>query len=306
MPENPHTGLAGERLRLGVVAAGRVQAQAERLARRPGVQRRLREAGEPDLVGEAEGPARPAPRQADQPVAPTFFCAQAGSGLVSQRLARFQPTPRRESACRIVSPESTVGLSPCPCASRARRSRVQVLLAWPKARGGWCRIARSRSRSASPGTGAALLGRDEPAVRAARPPASKARMPLRTVCVAQRRSRAIARGRRPSALASTIWARRTVKALGARRPASSRARSAALGSRTKMGGCIPARCDLGRLAQGLAWVCTRPRVAPRPSLSGKERAAPWPRCHTAAESGRQPRRRWLRQGGRGWRRRSKG
>src|SRR3954465_6573690 len=67
--------VAGERLRLGVVAVGRVHAQAERLARRPGVQRRLREAGEPDLVGEAEGPARPAPRQADQPVAPAFFCA---------------------------------------------------------------------------------------------------------------------------------------------------------------------------------------------------------------------------------------
>src|SRR3954454_2792916 len=48
-------------------------------------------------------------------------------------------------------------------------------------------------------------------------------------------------GRRPSALASTICARRTVKASEARRPASSRARSAALGSRTKMGGCIPAR-----------------------------------------------------------------
>src|SRR5439155_24693089 len=115
--------------------AGHAQAQAERLARRPGVQRRLGEAGEPDLVGEAEGPPRPAPRQADQPVAAAFFCAQAGSGLVSQRLARFQPTPKRESACRIVSPERTAGLSPRPCASRARRSRVQVLLAWPKARG---------------------------------------------------------------------------------------------------------------------------------------------------------------------------
>jgi hypothetical protein len=39
------------------------------------VQGRLREAGEPDLVGEAERPARVAPGQADQPVAATFFCA---------------------------------------------------------------------------------------------------------------------------------------------------------------------------------------------------------------------------------------
>src|SRR4051794_41310279 len=36
---------------------------------------RPREAREPDLVGEAEGPARPAARQTDQPVAPAFFCA---------------------------------------------------------------------------------------------------------------------------------------------------------------------------------------------------------------------------------------
>src|SRR4051794_5995780 len=147
-----------------------------------------------------------------------------------------------------------------------------MLLEWPKAHGGWCRIARSRSSSASPRTGAAPLGRDEPAVRAARPPALKARMPLRTVCVAQRRSRAIARGRRPSALASTTCARRTVKALGARRPASSRARSAALGSRTKMGGCIPARCDLGRLAQALLWACTRRGRRHRPDRgSGADR-----------------------------------
>src|SRR4051794_41099235 len=64
-----------------------------------------------------------------------------------------------------------------------------------------------------------------------------------------------------------------VKASGARRPASSRARSAALGSRTKMGGCIPARCDLGRLAQGLAWVCTRAAPPPDPAAGLKTHAA---------------------------------
>jgi hypothetical protein len=47
--------------------------------------------------------------------------------------------------------------------------------------------------------------------------ALKARMPLRTVCTAQHKPRAIARGLCPAALSSTIWARRTVKALGARR-----------------------------------------------------------------------------------------
>jgi hypothetical protein len=34
---------------------------------------RLRQAREPDLVGKAEGPARPALRQPDQAVAPLFF-----------------------------------------------------------------------------------------------------------------------------------------------------------------------------------------------------------------------------------------
>src|SRR3954449_4410951 len=57
-----------------------------------------------------------------------------------------------------------------------------------------------------------------------------------------------------------IGSRRTVNASDARRAASSRARSASLGSRTKMGGCIPTRCYLGRLAQGLAWVCTSRRT----------------------------------------------
>ena len=67
--------------------------------------------------------------------------------------------------------------------------------------------------------------------------------PFRTVWTAQRKPRAISRGRRPSALRSTICARRTVKASVPRKPASSRARSSALGSRTKMGGCMPSRCE---------------------------------------------------------------
>ena len=95
--------------------------------------------------------------------------------------------------------------------------------------------------------------------RAAKPAALKARTPLRTYGVAQRRSRAIVRGRCLSALASTTCARRTVNASEARSAASSRARSSALGSRTNTGGCIPARCDLRRLAQHLLWACTRAR-----------------------------------------------
>ena len=68
--------VAGQRLRVGVVTPGCVRDEPGLLARaRPGVQGRSRQAGEPDLVGEPERPARVAPGQADQPVAATFFCA---------------------------------------------------------------------------------------------------------------------------------------------------------------------------------------------------------------------------------------
>src|SRR3712207_7718893 len=43
-------------------------------------------------------------RQADQAVTRPFFRAYAGSGLVIQRFARFQPIPSRRMAWRIVSP----------------------------------------------------------------------------------------------------------------------------------------------------------------------------------------------------------
>src|SRR5688572_21442043 len=111
----------------------------------------------------------------------------------------------------MVSMDSTEALSPSACATSAKSASVQVLRAWPKARGGWCRMARSRSRSTSPSTGAALFGRDEAAMRLATPLALKALIPFRTVCTAQRRPRAISRGRRPSALRSTICARRTAE-----------------------------------------------------------------------------------------------
>jgi hypothetical protein len=67
--------VAGQRLRLGIGAIGGVHPEAQRLARGPGAQRRLRQAGEPDLVGEAERPARTALAQPDQPVAATFLRA---------------------------------------------------------------------------------------------------------------------------------------------------------------------------------------------------------------------------------------
>src|ERR687885_871305 len=185
------------------------------------MQGRLRQAREPDLVRKAEPPARSAPGQSDQPVA--SVCVYAGSELVSQGLARRQRTFSRCNACRIVSIDNTVGLRPCSWATRARRARVHVLRAKPKARGDWCTRARSCASLAPFRIGTALLGRDDPALRAARPVALKAWMALRTVWGVQRKPCAISRGRCPAALAKRIWARRSVKALGARRLAWSRA-----------------------------------------------------------------------------------
>ena len=71
----PQQAVAGQGLGLRIGAIRGVQAKAQGLARRPGMQRRLRQAGEPDLVLEAERPAWPALRLPDQAVAATFLRA---------------------------------------------------------------------------------------------------------------------------------------------------------------------------------------------------------------------------------------
>src|SRR5436305_15312796 len=70
------------------------------------------------------------------------------------------------------------------------------------------------------------------------PAAWKARIALRTVCVAQPRMSAIRAGGRPPALAKRICARRRVKASGERRPAWIACRSESSRGRTKVGGFI--------------------------------------------------------------------
>jgi transposase len=68
--------IAGQRLRLGVRGIGGMHGKAKAFARcRPGVQGRLGEAREPDLVLKAQRPVRSTLGQADQPVAAAFFCA---------------------------------------------------------------------------------------------------------------------------------------------------------------------------------------------------------------------------------------
>ncbi len=161
-----------------------------------------------------------------------------GSGLVLHRLARFQPTPIRTNAWRTDSPLIGREMIPWAKPTRATNSSVQSEVGLPKSRGlRWSR-ARSRSHATPSNTGRAGVGRCEPSRRQSMPAAWKARIALRTVCVAQSRLSAIWAGERPSALAKRICERRRVKASGERRPARIACRSRSPRGRTKVGGFI--------------------------------------------------------------------
>src|SRR5262249_47886122 len=159
----------------------------------------------------------------------------AGSGLVIQVLARFQPTPSRIRAWRIDSSLISLSVIRSAKATSAASASVQVEVGLPKSRGlRWSR-ARSRSAARPPRAGLTETGRWDFGRRQAVPSAWKAAMALRTVPVEHRRAAAIGEGRRPSALAERIWDRRSVKASGERRPARRASRSGSVRGRTKVG-----------------------------------------------------------------------
>ena len=240
--------IAGQRLGVRVVRRDRLFDQPERLVRLgPTVQGRLRQAAPPDLVLEAQDPGRMARRQADQAVAAAFFRAYSGSGLVIQRLARFQPIPNRLSVSRIVSSLTRSAVKPCSKLTSAARSSVHRLVGLPNVRGLWCSTPRSRSALAGSKAARLVFDRCEPRCRAAVPRALNAWIASRTVWSSQPRWRAIDGARSCRALASTIWHRRRTKASEERRPASTCARSASVISRTKMGGRILTSMHRSRL-----------------------------------------------------------
>ena len=232
--------VAGQRLGVRVALGDRPLDQPQRpIPRRPRGQRGLRQAAPPDLALEAEGPVGAGRRQADQAVAGAFFRAYPGSGLVIQRLARFQPTPRRLRVMRIVSSLTRCGVSPCSKPTSAASSRVHRPVGLPKSRGLRCSSPRSRAARSGSKARWIVLARFEPGRSAAGPRALKACSALRTVCSPQPSCRAIAATGSPRALASTIWLRRSVKASGERSPASACRRSESVIGRTKMGCRIP-------------------------------------------------------------------
>src|SRR5207245_3764909 len=225
--------IASQGFGIGIVVRDRLFDQPQGLVHLgPGVQGWVRQARPPGLILKAERPRRVGLRQADQAVACAFFRAYAGSGLVSQCLARFQPTPRRLSARRIVSPLTRSGSSPCSKLTLAARSRVHTLVGRPKVRGLWCSSARRRSARSGVTTVCSVWGRVEPGRSAATPCVLKAWIALRTVWSPQPSARAICSTGSPRALASTIWLRRNVNAWAERKPASTGCRSASESGRT--------------------------------------------------------------------------
>ena len=128
--------IAGEGIGVGILVCQGFFHQAQRaLVGRPGVPGRLCEATPPDFIANAEPPLGMGGRQADQAIAPFFFRAYAGSGLVIPCLARFHRVWNMIKAWRIVSPLTRRGVMPAAYATSAANSRVQTLVGWLKVRG---------------------------------------------------------------------------------------------------------------------------------------------------------------------------
>src|SRR4051812_34568780 len=142
--------VAGQRLGVRVVLRDRLLDQPHvAILLDPGVEPGSSQAAPPDLVLEAQGPGRMTCGQADQAIARTFFRAYSGSGLVIHCLARFQRTPRRQIAWRIVSPLTRSVVIPSTKLTSAARSSVHTLVGLPNVRGLWCSSARRCSSATS-------------------------------------------------------------------------------------------------------------------------------------------------------------
>jgi hypothetical protein len=158
---------------------------------------------------------------------------------VIQRLALCHLTPsRRESVARMVSPETRLPTSPSWKATSAAISKVQRLLSRPNSLGERCNSSLTAWALCSPKAARVLLGREEPATRAARPRSLKSWIASRTVWEPHPNERAIREARSPLLLARMIWARRMTKASLERRALSKCSFSVSESERTKMGGLM--------------------------------------------------------------------
>jgi hypothetical protein len=159
---------------------------------------------------------------------------------VIQRFARCQRTPsRRVRVARMVSPETRLWVSPSSKATSAAISSVQRLESWPNSLGQRCSSPLKLWAVSLSKTERVLLGREEPAYKAARPLSLKVWMASRTYSrEAHPNERAIVEARSPLLLARMIWARRMTKASLERSAVSKCSFSVSESERTKMGGLM--------------------------------------------------------------------
>lgn len=207
----------------------------------PGRHARQGEATPPDLIRKANRPIRLPAGPSHQSVSCGFFCWYIGSGLLMRCLARFQDSPRRSTACRMVSPLTRAQVSPSCWQISANRSNVQTLVGLPKERGPRCISSRKRVRSWSAIAWCKRWGREEPACKTAKPLVLKPLITSRTVWSSQPSCLAMAVARSWRADASRIWQRRNTKASDECRPTLTCCCSFSLKGRTKMGALMALR-----------------------------------------------------------------
>src|SRR5436309_15066492 len=99
---------------------------------------RLGQPTPPDFVAKPQDPRRLGHGPLDQLVAPFFFRAYAGSGLVIQCLGRFQATRKRRRAKRMVSSLTRRGVRPWAKLTSAPSASVHRLVGFTSVRGHWC------------------------------------------------------------------------------------------------------------------------------------------------------------------------
>src|SRR5262245_58622674 len=121
----------------------------------------LGQAAPPDFIAKPQSPRRLGFGTLDQLVAPFFFRAYAGSGLVIQCLARFHDTRKRRRATRMASSLTSRGVSPSAKLTSAASASVQRLVGLPNVRGLWCNNARRASQTPGVKIAAVVCGRDE-------------------------------------------------------------------------------------------------------------------------------------------------
>jgi len=135
----------------------------------PAMRLGLGQSAPPDLIGKAQPPGWRGTRPAYQAVPTVFFRRYAGSGLVSQGLARFQRTPSGARAARLVSSLTRRRVSPCSQLTSAASARVHRLVALPQARGLWGQSPRSRARPSASKMAGVVCGLEDWGWSTARP-----------------------------------------------------------------------------------------------------------------------------------------